>query len=196
MDKRQLRQIMQKRLLEMTDEQRIEKSKKACRNLVSTDQFKDASVEVIMLFLSFTHEIDTHEAILAAWQMGKTVVVPRISWEQRHMIPVVIDSLTTGHSPDVAWVRNPTEGVPMPFEDIDLVVTPGLAFDSSGSRLGRGGSYYDRFLANDEIRALTCGFAFAEQVVEEVPTNDWDVPVDFLVTDEKITYFNDSQGGQ
>ncbi len=194
MDKKQLRRTMQKRLLEMGDEQRIEKSNKACQNLVSTSQFGDASRKVIMMFLSLEHEVDTHEAILSAWQLGKTVVVPKISWQQRHMIPVVINSLTTGFSTEVGGLRNPISGVPIPFEDIDLVVTPGLAFDSRGNRLGRGGSYYDRFFANEQLRAPKCGFAFAEQLVDEVPTTPTDVPVDFLVTDEKIMYFKDLQG--
>jgi len=194
MDKKQLRRIMQNRLLEMSDEQRIEKSNKACRNLVSTPQFGEVSRKVIMIFLSFEHEVDTHEVILSAWQLGKTVVVPKISWQQRHMIPVVINSLTTGFSTEVAGLRNPISGIPIPFEDIDLVVTPGLAFDSMGNRLGRGGSYYDRFFANEQLRAPKCGFAFAEQFVDEVPTTPMDVPVDFLVTDEKVMYFKDLQG--
>jgi len=194
MDKKQFRQKMQKRLLEMSDLQRIEKSKKACRNLVSTPQFKDASRKVIMMFLSFEHEVDTHEAILSAWQLGKTVVLQKISWQQRHIIPVVINSLTTGFSTDVTGLRNPINGAPVPFDDIDLVVAPGLAFDSKGNRLGRGGSYYDRFFTNKDLRAPKCGFAFAEQLVEELPTSDQDVPIDFLVTDEKIEYFKNLQG--
>ena len=55
--------------------------------------------------------------------------------------------------------------------------------------LGRGGSYYDRFFANKELKAPKCGFAFAEQVMESVPVTDHDMPVDFLVTDEEVLYF-------
>ena len=192
MDKEQLRRKLQKCLLEMSNEQRNEKSKKACRNLISTPQFQNASA--IMMYLSLPHEVDTSEAILCAWQLGKTVVVPKISWQQRHMIPVQINSLETGFSTDVAGLRNPITGVPVPFEEIDLVVTPALGFDRKGNRLGRGASYYDRFFANAELKAPKCGFAFAEQMIDSVPVTEHDKPVDFLVTDKEIMYFNNRQG--
>ncbi len=184
---------MQKCLIGIADEQRKEKSHRACRNLIATSEFQNASA--IMMYLSLPHELDTSEAILCAWQLGKTVVVPKVSWQQRHMIPVQINSLETGFSAEVAGLRNPITGVPVPFEDIDLVVVPGLGFDRKGNRLGRGGSYYDRFFANKELKAPKCGFAFAEQLIESVPVTDHDVPVDFLVTDEEALYFSHSDSG-
>ena len=192
MDKEQLRSKLQKCLLEMSAEQRSEKSRKACRNLVSTPQFQSALT--IMMYLSLPHEVDTSEAILHAWQLGKIVAVPKISWQQRHMIPVQINSLETGFSTEVTGLRNPIRGVPTPLEEIDLVVAPLLGFDSKGNRLGRGGSYYDRFFANEELKAPRCGFAFAEQMVDSIPAVEHDKPVDFLVTDKEIMYFNNRQG--
>ncbi len=192
MDKEQLRSKLQKCLLEMSAEQRSEKSRKACRNLVSTPQFQSAST--VMMYLSLPHEVDTSEAILHAWQLGKIVAVPKISWQQRHMIPVQINSLETGFSTEVTGLRNPIRGVPTPLEEIDLVVAPLLGFDSKGNRLGRGGSYYDRFFANEELKAPRCGFAFAEQMVDSIPAIEHDKPVDFLVTDKEIMYFNNRQG--
>ncbi len=192
MDKEQLRLRLQKRLLEMSAEQRNEKSRKACRNLTSTAQFQRASA--VMLYLSLPHEVDTSEAILYAWQLGKIVVVPKISWEQRHMIPVRINSLETGFSTEAAGLRNPITGVPIPPEEIDLVVAPALGFDRKGNRLGRGGSYYDRFFANKELKASRCGFAFSEQIIDSVAVADHDEQVDFLVTDKEIIYFNRRQG--
>jgi len=189
MDKSQLRRELQKRLIGIPDEERKDRSHKACRNLIATNEFQNASA--VMMYLSLPHELDTYEAILYAWQMGKTVVVPKVSWQQRHMIPVQITSLETGFSAEVAGLRNPITGVPVPFEDIDLVVVPGLGFDRKGNRLGRGGSFYDRFFANNQLKAPKCGFAFAEQVLESVPVTDHDVPVDFLVTDEEVLNFRD-----
>jgi 5-formyltetrahydrofolate cyclo-ligase len=142
-----------------------------------------------MMYMSLPHELDTSEAILCAWQLGKTVVVPKVSWQQRHMIPVQINSLETGFSEEVPGLRNPTTGAPVPFEDIDMVVAPGLGFDRKGNRLGRGGSYYDRFFTNKELKAPKCGFAFSEQVIETVPVTEHDVRVDMLVTDEEVLYF-------
>jgi 5-formyltetrahydrofolate cyclo-ligase len=192
MDKAQLRSELQKCLLRMTEQQRDQKSRQACKNLISTPQFQRASA--VMMYLSLPHEVDTSEAILHAWQLGKVVAVPKISWQQRHMIPVQISSLETGFSTEVGGLRNPVTGVPMPFGEIDLVVTPALGFDRKGNRLGRGGCYYDRFFINDELKAPRCGFAFAEQIVDSVPVTETDVPVDFLVTDKEVIYFNDQQG--
>lgn len=192
MDKEQLRHRLQKCLLEMSKQQRNEKNHKACRNLVSTPQFQNASS--VMMYLSLPHEVNTSEVILYAWQHGKTVSVPKISWQQRHMIPVQINSLETDFSTEVAGLRNPITGVPTPIEEIELVITPALAFDRKGNRLGRGGAYYDRFFANKQLRAVRCGFAFAEQVLDSIPVRERDERVDFLVTDEEIIYFNDKKG--
>ncbi len=192
MDKAQLRRTLLNCLHAMPSEQRSERSRKACRNLVSIEPFRSAST--VMMFLSLPHEVDTSEAILHAWQLGKVVAVPKISWEQRHMIPVQINSLETGFSTGASGLRNPIAGVPVPFEDIDLVVTPALGFDRKGNRLGRGGSYYDRFFANGALKAFRCGFAFAEQLVDSVPVTEHDQPVDMLVTDEGIIHFSNVKG--
>ncbi len=191
MDKAELRHKLQNCLLAIPSEDRSEKSRKACQNLVSTSQFQSAST--VMMYLSLLHEVDTSEAILHAWQLGKTVVVPKISWQQRHMIAVQINSLETGFSTGALGLRNPIAGLPMPFEEIDLVVTPAVGFDREGNRLGRGSSYYDRFFANKELKAARCGFAFAEQIVGSIPVTELDEPVDFLVTDEGVIYFNGSR---
>jgi 5-formyltetrahydrofolate cyclo-ligase len=184
MTKDELRRQLRSRVLAMSPEERKDKSRKACLNLISTQQFQDASI--VMVYLPLPHEVDASEAILRAWQLGKTVAVPKISWQQRHMIPVGIDSLETGFSTSANGLRNPTAGVPIPFGDIDLVVAPGLGYDTHGNRLGRGGAFYDRFFANEELRASRCGFAFVEQVVDLIPTAEGDERVDFLVTDDGV----------
>ena len=192
MNKAKLRRQLQNCLLAIPPEQRSKRSRLACQNLISMSQFQSAST--VMLYLSLPYEADTSEAILHAWQLGKVVAVPKVSWEQRHMIPVKINSLETGFSTEALGLRNPIAGVPVPFEDIDLVVTPALGFDRHGNRLGRGGSYYDRFFANAELMASRCGFAFAEQLVDSIPVTEHDEPVDSLVTDEGIIYFNNQKG--
>jgi len=184
MSKVELRRQLQNCLLSLPDASRKDKSRKACDNLIATEQFQRAST--VMLYLSLPHEVDTSEVILHAWQLGKTVAVPQISWEQRHMLPVGITSLETGFSTGKWGLRNPVGGVPIPFAEIDLVVSPALGFDRQGNRLGRGGAFYDRFFGNRELTASRCGLAFAEQVVDSIPVTDGDEPVDFLVTDEGI----------
>ena len=188
MDKEQLRRGLRKCLLAMPSQHRTEKSKKACQNLISTPQFQ--SVTVIMMYLPLPHEADISEAILHAWQLGKEVCVPMISWSKCSITPVRINSLETG--PDlntgIAGLRNPVTGAPMSFEEIELVVAPALGFDRKGNRLGRGGSYYDRFFANAKLKASRCGFGFTEQLVETIPVAEHDEPVYILVTDEEIIY--------
>ena len=188
MDKAGFRRELMDCLLAISAEQRSEKSRKACKTLVSMEQVQVAST--VMMFVSLPHEVDTSEAILHAWQLRKVVAVPRISWQQRHMIAVQINSLETGFSTAASGLRTPISGVPVPFGEIDLVVTPALGFDKKGNRLGRGGSYYDRFFANAELKATRCGFGFAEQVLDSIPVTDQDEPVDILVTDKQITYFD------
>ena len=192
MDKKQWRQKLRASLQEIDERLRVQKSSQACRRLVSTQQFQNSAV--IMMYLSLPQEADTSEAILYAWQQGKTVAVPKVFWEDRHMIPVQINSLESDFSTEVSGLRNPVKGVPVPFSDIDLVVTPALGFDKKGNRLGRGGAYYDRFFANEQLCAQRCGFGFSEQVVESLPVTGTDKPMDFLVTDEKILYFNPDGG--
>jgi 5-formyltetrahydrofolate cyclo-ligase len=193
MDKEKLRMDLRKRLQKITAAERAEKSRRACENLIETPEFQNACT--VMMYMSLPHELDICEAILKAWQTGKTVAVPKISWEQRHMIPVEITSLETGFSTEVLGLRNPVNGRPVPFEDIDLVVTPALGYDRKGNRLGRGGSYYDRFLANERLKAVRCGMGFEEQVVEQIPVTEHDEPIDFLVTDKEVIYFKIRQGG-
>jgi len=74
----------------------------------------------------------------------------------------------------------------VPHEDIDLVIVPGLGFDRQGNRLGRGGAYYDRFLASPGMHAKKWAVAFAEQILDAVPHDDKDIPVDAIITDAGI----------
>ena len=189
-EKSRLRQMVQLRLRQYSPEQRNEMSRRACAALANTSQFNDSAV--IMMYLPLPHEVDTSTAILHAWQLGKTVVVPKISWTQRHMIPVQINSLETGFSTEVHGLRNPVTGVPIPLEEIGMVVAPGLGFDRSGNRLGRGGAYYDRFFDSPGLEAVRCGIAFASQLLDSVPVTENDRSLDMLVTDEEVLYFKPS----
>ena len=184
MDKAQLRRIIKSRLVQMDVSERAEKSKKVCQHLIETDEFRKS--HTVMIYLSFSHEVDTTSIILQCWQREKTVVAPKVSWQQRHMIPVEIKSLESGISTGASGLRNPVTGLPMPIEDIDMVVAPGLAFDRKGNRLGRGGAYYDRFLGAEQLKATVCSLAFSEQIVDVVPVEEHDQRVDFIITEDGI----------
>src|SRR5262249_55537497 len=117
------------------------------------------------------------------------------SWDQRRMMPMEINSLssnhveTVHHGPNRVALREPIAGKPMPIDLIDLVLVPGLGFSAQGFRVGRGMGFYDRFLAQRDFHGVSCGLAFEEQVVESVPTDDHDVCVSMLVTDRAIRRF-------
>ena len=76
---------------------------------------------------------------------------------------------------------------------IDLVVVPGLAFDSGGNRLGRGGGFYDRFLARLRRSAVTIGLAFDLQIIDRVPADDRDFAVGTIVTDRRVCHIGGSR---
>jgi 5-formyltetrahydrofolate cyclo-ligase len=179
MDKAQLRKDLRQILARMPEEIRREKSRQICGYLLGAGDYKKASV--VMAYLSMPGEVDTTPILLDAWQRGKTVVVPKVLWEQHRMIPVEIRSLETGLTADKMGLRNPTTGEPVPYEDIELVITPGLGFDRRGNRLGRGGAYYDRFFASPGLRAVKWAAAFSEQIVDAIPHDEKDMPVDALI---------------
>lgn len=182
-----IRRRLREMLTGMDDAARKAKSWTACQNLIHTDEFQAA--RVVMLYLSMPAELDTASLALAAWQDEKTVVVPKVSWDQRRMLPVEITSLQTGISAGSTGVREPIAGQPMPVNMIDLVIVPGLGFTPKGHRIGRGMGFYDRFLAQEDFIGLSCGLAFEEQVVEELPMLDHDVSLGMLVTDGGIRRF-------
>ncbi len=93
-------------------------------------------------------------------------------------------------------LRQPAGVEPEPIELIDLLIVPALAFDRQCNRLGRGGGFYDRFLARPELKAITVGVAFAEQIVETLPIHPNDRPVDLVVTDKEILYPQGRQTGR
>ncbi|MBM4103617.1 MAG: 5-formyltetrahydrofolate cyclo-ligase [Planctomycetes bacterium] len=184
MDKAQLRKDLRQILARMPEEIRRQKSRQICGHLLDAGDYKKASV--VMAFLSMPGEVDTTPILLDAWQRGKTVVVPKVLWEQRRMIPVEIRSLDTGLGVDKMGLRNPTTGEPVPYDDIDLVITPGLGFDRQGNRLGRGGAYYDRFFVSPGLRAMKWAVAFSEQIVDAIPCDSGDIPIEAIVCETGI----------
>ncbi|MBI5863659.1 MAG: 5-formyltetrahydrofolate cyclo-ligase, partial [Planctomycetes bacterium] len=179
---------LRERIIAIPAEQRLGRSQRACEQLLETHEYQSASI--LMIFLSTAQEVDTSLVALRAWADGKRVAAPRVSWEQRRMMPIEIFSLTSGLESGAAGVREPVNGQPVPIGDIDLVIVPGLGFDEQGNRLGRGRGFYDRFLAHREYRAVSCALAFEEQVVAEIPIEENDRKVDMLVTDAKVRRFS------
>ena len=139
-----------------------------------------------------SQEVDTASLALRCWQAGKQVVVPKVSWDQRRMLPVEIHSLQTGLTSTGPGIREPIAGQPIPVDFVDLVIVPGMGFTERGHRIGRGMGFYDRFLAQPEFVGLSCGLAFEEQVLPELPVLDHDMPLSMLITDRGIRRFASS----
>ena len=182
--RKQVRQI----LLEMPREVAADKSHAACTALVALREFQAA--DAVMIYLPMPAEVDSAAVALHAWQQDKTVLVPKVDWEQRHMMAVEIRSLEDDLPEGKYGIRQPATGSPWPVEDIDFIVVPALAYDRRGNRLGRGSGFYDRFLATAGMRAVTCGLAFQEQVLDLLPIHQHDRGVDLLVTDAEVLRFN------
>jgi 5-formyltetrahydrofolate cyclo-ligase len=182
-----IRRQLRETLAAMSEADRHAKSVAACQLVVASPEFAAAST--IMLYLSTTHEVDTTNLALRAWQEGKTVVVPKVSWDQKRMLPVEISSLHSDITTSTLGIREPVGGKPVPANLIDLVVVPGLGFTASGFRIGRGMGFYDRFLAQGDFLGVSCGMGFEEQVVNELPVLDHDMPLSMLVTDRGIRRF-------
>ena len=182
-----VRKHLREVLAAMSEAERHQKSVTACSLVAASPEF--AAARVVMLFLSTPHEIDTASLALKSWQAGKTVVVPKVSWDQRRMLPVEITSLHTSMTTSGPGVREPLEGKPIPVDFIDLVVVPGLGFTPTGYRIGRGMGFYDRFLAQPEFLGVSCGLGFDEQIIDELPVLEHDVPLSMLATDRGIRRF-------
>src|SRR6266480_4028685 len=121
-----IRRQLREKLSQMTDAVRHAKSISACSLVVASPEF--SSARVVMLYLSMPLEVDTSNLALRAWQAGKTLVVPKVSWDQRRMLPTEITSLTSGLTTTGQGMREPMSGNPIPLDLIDLVIVPGLGF--------------------------------------------------------------------
>lgn len=79
------------------------------------------------------------------------------------------------------------QGPEVPIREIDVFLTPGLAFDMSGGRVGNGGGYYDRVLAQRRRDSVAIGVTIDSRVFAEVPMQDHDQRVDWLATENGVT---------
>ena len=135
----------------------------------------------ILFFAPLPAEIDLWpllEEILAA---GKTVALPRFDSASQSYVACRVRNLKNDIVAGQFGIREPVPAcAEIPLGEVDLILVPGVAFDLSGHRLGRGKGFYDRLLS--KARGIKCGIAFDEQIVEEVPKDSHDVRMDFIFT--------------
>ena len=140
------------------------------------------SAAVVFCFISNGSEVSTHAVIDRLQVMGKTVLVPKIlPGEPMRAVPFRgWDTL----APGVLGIPAPVDTVAYPGA-VDLVLTPGLGFTPTGTRLGYGRGYYDCWFATHE-HGLRVGVAFECQLETTLPAEASDVPVHVLITEQRM----------
>jgi 5-formyltetrahydrofolate cyclo-ligase len=136
----------------------------------------------VLLFYAFGSEVPTRGLIRQLLDRSRRVLLPFLEASTMEAAELRIDQLPvpTSYGP-----KEPPERVPVDPGEVDVVITPGLAFDRSGYRIGYGGGYYDAYLRRLGPHATRIGIGFHAQVIESVPHGPRDERLDWVVTDEE-----------
>ncbi len=143
----------------------------------------------VALFLSFDGELDTRPLIEQLWRAGKRVYLPvlhpfspgNLLFLHYHPQSELVVNRLKIHEPKLD-VRDV-----LPLAQLDVLVTPLVAFDSQGQRLGMGGGFYDRTLQNwQQYRLQPVGYAHDCQRVDALPVEEWDIPLPAVITPSVI----------
>lgn len=138
-----------------------------------------AAAQTIMVYVSNDEEVDTHELIKDLLAAGKKLYAPKVDGER-----IFICRLTNWEQlkPGKFGILEPCEILnPAHPEIMDLILVPGIVFDKRGHRIGYGKGFYDSMLKAGN--GLKIGLAFSEQMVDEIPDESHDVPLDVVITD-------------
>ena len=159
--------------------------------ILSLAEIKHA--QTIAAYLNTAHEVDLSALFEPLWRQGKTVVIPRC---------VIKADIPTLHFyqylPGMPLINNqfdirepdPNTATEIPIESIDIALTPIVAFDRKGHRIGMGGGYYDRTFADINCRPLMIGCAFALQYIDTlIDIQPWDIAMDAVVTEIQTLWF-------
>lgn len=185
-EKEELRKLVLAKRSALTEEQRREKSKSILKNILALPEF--GSAETIMAYLDFRGEVETTDLASEILSAGKRLVIPLC--HMNNLIPCVIKNLDQDIHVGTWGILEPQKDRirPLPPKEIDLVLVPGVAFDYQGNRLGYGRGYYDRFLPQLKDGILSAGLSFACQIVEKIPTDDYDCKMSLLITESGLIY--------
>lgn len=175
MDKKTLRKQIREQKRAMTPEQIATASEKLVQMFLGTELYRQA--ETIYGYLPYNQEVRTVPLLQQALADGKRVAVPKVYEDEMKFI----------YMTDLTQVAEGYAGIPEPIADdpvaddpTALVLMPGMAFDTQGHRIGYGGGFYDRFLA-EEPNHPTIALCYDFQMVEDLPTEEFDIPVDCVL---------------
>lgn len=157
-------------------------SRDAQQNLIKSPQF--AAACVVALYAPIRNEVETSEIFRAALRGGKKVLFPAVEGTCLIFREVTsLDQLKTG----AFGIREPADSCSRAdCREADLIVVPGVVFDTFGRRIGYGKGFYDRALHVLEGSGRLAGLCYDFQVVNEIAGEPHDVVMDFLITDRRL----------
>ena len=166
---------------QLSKEEVAAKSSAVCRNILALEAYQSA--QTVFAYLAFGSEVNIDAVITDALQNGKTVCVPQITGP--HTMQAVklagLDNLPEGRY----GIRTADINAPVIAQgSIDLVLVPGLGFDSTGGRMGMGAGFYDRFLTGCP-NAVKIGITYGILLRKKIICDEHDVAMDYVVTESQ-----------
>jgi 5-formyltetrahydrofolate cyclo-ligase len=145
----------------------------------------------VALYAPVNNEVDTWPLIQELWAAGKPTFLPRCRPGEDGMELGQVCSCKDLR-PGRYQIPEPRPGLGRPTRQaLELIIAPCLGVDRSGYRLGYGGGYYDRFLAGiDRGQTLVLALSYACQLLDQVPKEPWDIPVDLILTEDEDLWTN------
>ena len=183
-DKHQLREAIR-----VTRESIADPTRRSARILQRLQRFEPFRKSTsIAFYVSVRGEVQTALALASTLETGKRVSVPTVAGDALDLYEIhTLDELEPGKF----GVPEPTAAVReqakrrVAVNEVELIVVPGLVFDTRGGRIGYGRGFYDRLLAS--MAAVTSvGLAYECQVTDSVPMSPSDVAVDFVITEQRL----------
>ena len=175
MDKKELRAQIRALKRAMTEEQIVSKSEQLGELFAESELYKNA--KTIYGYLPYNQEVRTVAMLEQAIRDGKKVAVPKCYGDTMNFI--YMDDLSKVES-GYAGIPEPIADDPVADDKTALVLMPGMAFTKNGDRMGYGGGFYDKFLAA-EPEHPTLALCYDFQMVESLPTEEYDIPVDCVL---------------
>jgi 5-formyltetrahydrofolate cyclo-ligase len=174
-----LRKQVQECLTKMSSARRSAASAQACGLLETQAAWKKA--QAILYFAPLPEELNVWPLVLDSLSANKLVALPRFDSTTNRYVACQIKNPARDIRTGKFGIREPTGLCNIvPLNRLDFILVPGVAFDLHGRRLGRGKGFYDQLLA--DVRGVTCGVAFDEQIVAEIPVEPHDVRLHCILT--------------
>lgn len=175
MDKKALRAMIREKKRAMTPQQIESAGEKLKELFLKTEYYRNAGT--IYGYLPYNQEVRTVPILEQALRDGKRVAVPKVFGDEMRFIYLEdLDAVATGYS----GIPEPVADTPVAHDPTALVLMPGLAFDRQGHRIGYGGGFYDKFLAQEPTHP-TVALCYGFQVLPYLETEDFDIPVDCVL---------------